>query len=110
MCLKKIDFRAGALIYLIANVLFIVPIIIFNEFGDSFSSVFALYLVAVTLYFLFFLTYAHIIFDVVLLTYNIKKLKNDKKTALFAVSLAVIAIDIFVNIYWAAHGRPYTIQ
>lgn len=110
MQFKKPNFQIGTLIYLILNILFILPIILFDKhIGDSISF-FGFYLIMVVSYYVFLFTYIHILFCIGFLIYNIKKFAAHKKIALFVVSLIIIIIDIFVNIYWAACGRPWSIQ
>lgn len=110
MQLKKPNFQIGTLIYLILNILFILPIILFDKhLGDSIFF-FRFYLIMVVSYYVFLLTYIHILFCVGFLIYSIKQFAAHKKIALFFVSLIIITIDIFVNICWAACGRPWTIQ
>ena len=104
-------FQIGALIYFFLNIVFLLPTVYMDRFVHSVTiSGFGGYFAAVGLYYVFLLPYIHTLFCAAFLIYNIKQFAEHKKRAVFVVSLIMIAADIFVNLCWAAFGRPWTIQ
>lgn len=104
-------FQIGAWVYFFLNIVFLLPIVYIDRFIHSVTiSGFGGYFAAVVLYYVFLLPYLHILFCAAFLIYNIKQFAEHKKRSAFAVSLIMIAADLFVNLYWAACGRPWTIQ
>lgn len=77
--------------------------VVFDKVGNSLTNGF--YLAMLSLYYIFLLPYIHIVFCMILLVCNIRKLVKDKKAAPFIIFLFVFAIDTFVNIYWCANGN-----
>lgn len=77
--------------------------IIFDRVGDSLTN--GLYLIMLSLYYIFLLPYVHIVFCIILLLCNIRKLVKDKKAVVFIIFLFIFAIDTFVNIYWCTNGN-----
>lgn len=108
---KKISFQTGALIYFFLNTVFLLPIVYIDRFVHSVTfGGFGVYFAAVCFYYVFLLPYLHILFCAGFLIYSIKQFAEHKKRAVLVGSLILIAADLFVNLYWAACGRPWTIQ
>lgn len=104
-------FQIGAWVYFFLNIVFLLPIVYIDRFVHSVTiNGFWVYFAAVVLYYVLLLPYFHILFCAAFLIYSIKQFAGHKKRAVFAVSLIIIAADLFVNICWAACGRPWTIQ
>lgn len=111
MSSEKINFQTRSLMYLTINVLYILPMVVFlwGHIEIPNNKLLTFYVITM-LYYWFFLTYAHIIFSIILIVYSVKKFIKDKITWLLVSSLAVTLADIAVNSYWALSGRPLTIQ
>lgn len=110
MISKKINFQTGSLIYLAINVLYILPMAVFlwGHIVIPTNKFLTLYVITMLYYWAFFLTYAHIIFSIILIVYSVRQFIKDKKTWLLVSSLAVTLADIAVNVYWALNGRQFT--
>lgn len=111
MQLKKPGFQIGSLIYLAINALYILPMALFLGHIETAANQFVgFYIITLGFYYLFFLTYAHIAFSIVVIMYGAGKFIKNKITSLFVVSLVITLINITVNVYWALCGREWTIQ
>lgn len=109
--MRSPKFQIGAWIYFFLNIAFLLPIVYIDRFVHSVTiSGFWVYFAAVDFYYVLLLPYLHILFCAGFLIYGIKQFAERKKGAVFAVSLILIAADLFVNICWAAFGRPWTVQ
>lgn len=96
-------------VYIIINTLFILPIILFSEYPFYFNkiSISWIYVTLLVFYYLLKLPYVHIILNVVIFIYYIKKEENKK--AKISVLIAII-LNIMVNVYWNITAHCYTVQ
>ena len=90
------------------NILFLLPMVFLNELKPVSAPV--MYIVMLILYYLFRLTYIHLIGNLGMLVYNIYKLVKEKSLRRFFLSLCVLVLDIALNIYWILNGHIYTVQ
>lgn len=101
--------KKGIFIYLSANCIFIIPIILLTFFRPDFYP--SIYIVLMTFYHIFKITYLHILFDAVVLIYCISELVKRKMSFIFLLMFILItAINICLNIYWIIEGKMWTIQ
>jgi len=105
--LKDMGIHKATYIYLILNILLILPMVFFDKVGNSLTDGF--YLAMLSLYYIFLLPYAHIVFCIILLICNIRRLVKDKKIASFIFFLILFLIDTIVNIYWGINGNQIII-
>lgn len=111
MYFKKENLKVGGLIYMVINVLYLIPIVLLSALNEIIiNNILAIYIISLSFYFLFYLPYLHILFCIVLTMYCILKKTSFKKTYFLTFIIMLSAIDIIVNIYWAFTGRSWVIQ
>ena len=71
----------GLMIYFVVNILFLLPMVFLNELKPVSAPV--MYIVMLILYYLFRLTYIHLIGNLGMLVYNIYKLVKEKSLRRF---------------------------
>ena len=98
----------GLMIYFVVNILFLLPMVFLNELKPDVAP--TMYLAILILYYLFRLTYIHLIGNLGMLVYSIYKLVKEKFLQSFIWSLCVVALDMALNIYWVFNGHIYTVQ
>lgn len=109
ICLKKRSYiQIGVMVYFVVNILFLLPIVFLNEFKPDVTP--AVYIVMLILYYLFRLTYIHLIGNLGVLIYNVYRLVKEKSLRRFLGDLCVLVLDVALNIYWIMNGHIYTIQ
>lgn len=106
---QKPKYQIGVLIYLVCNILFLLPILLFDIHGGviSFNET---YLVCVTCYNFYLITYIHILLCVFLIVSFIKQFNDIKGKLIIIITIIIITIDIFVNIWWIIRGHSWTVQ
>lgn len=105
---KRGNVRIGLMIYFVVNILFLLPIVFLNELKPDVAP--PMYIVMLILYYLFRLTYIHLIGNLGMLVYSIYKLVKEKSLQSFILSLCVVVLDMALNIYWILNGHIYTVQ
>lgn len=100
--------QIGLMVYFVVNILFLLPIVFLNEIQPDAAP--PMYIVMLILYYLFRLTYIHLIGNLGMLVYNIYKLIKEKSLRSFFGTLCVLALDVVLNIYWILNGDIYTVQ
>lgn len=105
---KKSYVQIGVTVYFVVNILFLLPIVFLNEFKPDVTPV--VYIVMLILYYLFRLTYIHLIGNLGVLIYNVYRLVKEKSLRRFLGDLCVLVLDVALNIYWIMNGYIYTIQ
>ena len=98
----------GWMIYFVVNILFLLPMVFLNELKPDVAP--AMYLAMLILYYLFRLTYIHLLGNLGMLVYNSYKLVKEKSLRRFMGALCVSVLDVVLNIYWIINGHIYTIQ
>lgn len=98
----------GLMIYFVVNILFLLPMVFLNELKPDVAP--AMYLAMLILYYLFRLTYIHLIGNLGMLVYNTYKLVKEKSLRRFIGTLGVVVLDVALNIYWILNGHIYTVQ
>ena len=98
----------GLMIYFVVNILFLLPMVFLNELKPDVTP--AMYLAMLILYYLFRLTYIHLIGNLGMLVYNTYKLVKEKSLRRFIGILGVVVLDVALNIYWILNGHIYTVQ
>lgn len=101
--------------YIIINFLFVMPVVAMTVAAAVSGSMFAFfnsidlagYLSAAVVYYIYGLTYVHIVFCVVLFVLQIRR---KDKTKLSVLAFSVIIADILVNVLWQFFGRFYSVQ
>lgn len=96
-------------LYLIINSLFVLPVFLLNEIHpDIYPRV---YIVLITMYYIFSLVYVHLFLDIVSICYSVFLLFRKKKSLKIFMTLTFVAIiNALLNIYWLINGAIWAIQ
>lgn len=105
-------FSKAISIYLTINIIYIIPVVYLTVFGpETISNVFYPdYISSMIFYYLFRLTYVHILLSIVLIFLLVCKHIYKKSKRLFFISLSLAVADILLNIFWVIFGVFWTIQ
>lgn len=107
-------------IYLIVNIVFLIPVFVLTQFPDAvtavfepipepFGLIFLIYWLPVILYFLLGLPYLHFAAESGFLIFAGYRMIKEKNAKIFLLILVLTALSAALNIYWLMHGRSYTI-
>lgn len=117
---KRSMLQQNGCLYLLVNIVFLVPVFLFTQFSDALTVVFdripeplgmlfLIYWIPVILYFVFGLPYLHFAAELVFLIYAVWKLIKEKNAKFFAVILVLSAFSVALNLYWLKHGLSYVV-
>lgn len=115
---KRFTLQQNWCIYLIVNIVFLVPVFMLTQFMDACTVVFDLipepigmlfliYWIPVILYFVFRLPYLHFAVELVFLIYAVCKLIKERTVKIFLMTLVLTAFSVALNLYWLTHGLSY---
>ncbi|MCH5204404.1 MAG: hypothetical protein J1F03_06630 [Oscillospiraceae bacterium] len=109
--MKKTTFQITAAAYLAVNSVFILPAV-FMSFWNSITLDFPIniYFIAMVFYYVFGMTFVHLVLDAGYLVYSIRRFAKERKGLVLAVSVLVVVLSTAANVLWIMRGRPFTIQ
>ena len=118
MNIKKINLQTGVqiftLIYLIINILYILPVFILLALSLSSNPLefdpARYYFVSMLFYVALRLTYFNILFAIIFIVLYISQFAVNKRLNMFIFSLIIAISDIAGNVMWIIIGTPMTVQ